>query len=58
MASLIMCFKQLKNMSVMTVRYRKTLHQTLLLLGRTLSDVRHLFEALTYRYQFFMVGLL
>ena len=33
-------------MSVMTVRYRETLHRTLLFLGRTLSDVRRLFEAL------------
>ena len=33
-------------MLVMIVTYRETLHQTLLFLGQTLSDVWRLFEAL------------
>ena len=33
-------------MSVMTVRYRETLHRTVLFLRRTLSDVLRLFETL------------
>ena len=48
-------------MSVMTtVRYRETLHRTLLFLRWTLSDVRHLFEALQYfkdHYQLIIVNL-
>ena len=44
-----MSFNQLKNMSVMTVRYGETLHQTLKFLCQTLSDVWHLFQALLSR---------